>query len=225
MRATSYISICTILFSLTSFGQLKDRRDKISYSIGVNIGKSFKQQDMDLNLDVLFQGLKDARTGNKLLMGDQEMNDTLVAIRKETQERMAAKSAKEATENKKVGEDFLAANKKKDSVVTLPDGLQYKILREGTGKMPTLEDTVTVHYRGYLMDGTDFDNSYKRGEPATFPLSGVIKGWQEVLQLMKTGSKWQVFIPSDLGYGERGMGGVIGPNAVLIFDVELISFK
>jgi FKBP-type peptidyl-prolyl cis-trans isomerase FklB len=132
---------------------------------------------------------------------------------------------KAAEKNKKDGAAFLAENKKKEGVVTLPSGLQYKIITQGTGNTPKATDTVTVNYRGSLVDGTEFDSSYKRGQPATFPVNGVIKGWTEALQLMKEGAKWQLFIPSDLAYGEKGAGNVIGPNATLIFDVELISAK
>jgi FKBP-type peptidyl-prolyl cis-trans isomerase FklB len=225
MKLVSFAVIFALLVSLDASAQLKDKKDKISYSIGVNISKSLKRQDVDINLDLLFQGFKDGYSDAKLLMSEQEIQDTLMAFQKESMAKQAEKAKILGEENEKKGEVFLAENKKKDSVVTLPDGLQYKILRDGTGKTPTLEDTVTVQYRGSLIDGTEFDNSYKRGQPASFTLPGVIKGWQEALQLMKTGAKWQIFIPSNLGYGEKGYGSVIPPNSVLIFEIELISFK
>ncbi|MFI5253329.1 MAG: FKBP-type peptidyl-prolyl cis-trans isomerase [Bacteroidota bacterium] len=225
MKLIYGVAIAALLIPQIAFTQLKDRIDKISYSLGVSISKNLKRQNFDIHVDALIKGFKDAESNSKFLMTEQEMEETLVAFQKETMTKASEKSKKLAEENKKKGEAFLASNKAKDSVVTLTDGLQYKILHEGTGKMPTLEDTVTVNYRGYLIDGTEFDNSYKRGSPATFPLGGVIQGWQEALQLMKTGAKWQIFIPSNLGYGEKGSGAGIPPNAVLIFDVELISFK
>jgi FKBP-type peptidyl-prolyl cis-trans isomerase FklB len=149
----------------------------------------------------------------------------MMAFQQEMMANQSKKAGELAEKNQKEGEAFLAANKKKDSVITLPSGLQYKVIAEGTGKMPTLNDTVTTNYRGTLIDGTEFDNSYKRGEPATFPVSGVIPGWTEALQHMKVGAKWQLFVPSNLGYGERGAGETIGPNATLIFEVELLSIK
>jgi FKBP-type peptidyl-prolyl cis-trans isomerase FklB len=204
---------------------LKEQKDKVSYSIGMNIGNNLKKQSIDVNPDALVSGIKDALSGGKALMTEQEVNDTLMAFQKE----MAAKQAESLKElgekNKKEGEAFLADNKKKEGVITLPSGLQYKIIKEGTGETPKLTDTVTTNYRGTLIDGTEFDSSYRREQPATFPVKGVIAGWTEALQLMKVGSKWQVFIPSNLAYGERGAGRDIGPNATLIFEVELLSIK
>ena len=225
MKSVCVTVIIALLISLDASAQLKDKKDKISYSIGVNISKSLKRQEIDINLDLLLQGFKDGFSGAKLLMTEQEIQDTLMAFQKESMAKLAEKTKKLGEDNQKKGEAFLAENKKKDSIVTLPDGLQYKILRSGKGKSPTLEDSVTVHYRGMLLDGTEFDNSYKRGQPMTFMLPGVIKGWQEAIQLMKTGAKWKVFIPANLGYGEKGYGSVIPPNSVLIFEIELISFK
>lgn len=204
---------------------LKEQKEKVSYSIGMDIGKTMKKQSIDINPDVLAKGLKDAYTDSKPLMTEEEMRETMTAFQKEMmakqQERMKVLSEK----NKKEGEAFLAENKKKEGIKTLPSGLQYKVISEGTGEIPKATDTVSVNYRGTLTDGTEFDSSYKRGQPATFPVKGVIAGWTEVLQLMKTGSKWQLFIPSNLAYGDHGAGNTIGPNAVLIFEVELLSIS
>jgi FKBP-type peptidyl-prolyl cis-trans isomerase FklB len=175
---------------------------------------------------VLFRGLKDALAGSKLLLTDEEAKAALTALQTEVRAKEEAKSKAAAVENKKSGEAFLAANKAKEGIVTLPSGLQYKVIKEGTGPKPTAEDTVLCHYRGTLVDNTEFDSSYKRGEPLKIPVGGVIKGWTEAIQLMPVGSKWQLFIPSDLAYGERGApGSPIGPNSALIFDVELISVE
>ena len=205
--------------------ELKDQKDKVSYSIGINIGKNLKKQSVEVNPDILLQGIKDALSGGKTLMTDQEVNETMMNFQKEMMAKQQARMKELGEKNKKEGEAFLAENKKKEGVKTLPSGLQYKIIKEGDGKIPTINDTVTVNYRGTLIDGTEFDSSYQRGKPATFPVKGVIAGFSEALQLMKVGSKWQLFIPSNLAYGERGAGRDIGPNATLIFDVELLSIK
>ncbi|HYA12386.1 MAG TPA: FKBP-type peptidyl-prolyl cis-trans isomerase [Thermodesulfovibrionales bacterium] len=204
---------------------LKDQKDKLSYSIGMNIGNNFKKQSIDVNPDVLIQGIKDALSGGKTLMTEQEVNETLMNFQKEMMAKQMARQKELGEKNKKEGEAFLAENMKKEDVKTLPSGLQYKVIKEGDGKTPKITDTVTVHYRGTLIDGTEFDSSYTRGQPATFPVKGVIAGLTEALQLMKVGSKWQLFIPSNLAYGERGAGDDIGPNATLIFEVELVSIK
>jgi FKBP-type peptidyl-prolyl cis-trans isomerase FklB len=204
---------------------LESMQKKISYSIGMRIGRDFARQNIDIDPDILARGIRDAMTGAEPLMSDADAQAVMQAFQ---QERMAAQQAemKAAGEkNAKEGAVFLAENAKKDGVVSLPSGLQYKVLAEGTGNTPGPADTVTVNYRGTLVDGSEFDSSYKRGEPATFPVNGVISGWTEALQLMKEGAKWQLFIPSALAYGERGAGPVIGPNATLVFDVELISIK
>lgn len=204
---------------------LKTKKDKVSYVIGVNVGKGMQQQSIDIDPDIFAKGLKDAMTGAKTAMTDEEMRQVLTAFQKEMAEKQAEKMKVVAEKNKKEGEAFLAANKKKKGVKTLPSGLQYKVIKEGTGEMPKLTDTVTTNYRGTLIDGTEFDSSYKRGQPAKFLVKGVIAGWTEALQLMKVGSTWQLFIPSSLAYGERGAGNIIGPNATLIFDIELISIN
>jgi FKBP-type peptidyl-prolyl cis-trans isomerase FklB len=204
---------------------LQNQKDKLSYSIGSDIGRSLKNLSVDLNLDVLTQGIRDVMTGAKSKLTDEEIRQEMTAFQSQQVAKQREKMKALAEKNKKDEETFLAENKKKPGIVTLPSGLQYKVIKEGTGKAPKATDTVVVHYRGKLLDGTEFDSSYKRGEPATFPVNGVIPGWTEALQLMKTGSQWQLFIPSRLAYGENGAGNVIGPNALLIFDVELVSIK
>jgi FKBP-type peptidyl-prolyl cis-trans isomerase FklB len=210
--------------------QLKTKKDKVSYTIGLDMGNSLKQQKIEVDPKILAQGIKDALSGAKPLMTEQEVKDTIAALREELTARQKEQMAKQQEQmkaqgeaNKKEGDAFLAENAKKEGVKTLPSGLQYKVITEGKGKKPKATDMVTVNYRGTLLDGKEFDSSIKRGQPATFPVNGVIPGWTEALQLMKEGSKWQLVIPSSLAYKEQGAGGIIGPNAVLIFEVELIS--
>ena len=200
-------------------------KEKQSYSIGADIGNKLKSQSIDVDPDALAQGLKDAISGNKLLMTEQEIKESLSSLQKEMMEKQAERTKQLSEKNKKEGDTFLAENRKKEGVKTLPSGLQYKVITEGTGKTPKAEDTVITNYRGTLIDGTEFDSSYKRGQPATFPVKGVIPGWTEALQLMKEGSKWELFIPASLAYGERGAGNLIGPYTTLIFEIELISVK
>jgi FKBP-type peptidyl-prolyl cis-trans isomerase FklB len=205
---------------------LTSTKQKASYAIGMNWGTGLHRQGIDVDSAALIQGMKDALAGGKTLLTEDEARSALMQLQKEMQEKQQAKAAAEGDANKKEGDAFLAANKTKEGVVTLPSGLQYKILKEGNGPKPTASDSVVCNYKGTLINGTEFDSSYKRGEPATFPVTGVIKGWTEALQLMPVGSKWQLFIPPDLAYGPRGTpGGPIGPNATLIFEVELISIK
>jgi FKBP-type peptidyl-prolyl cis-trans isomerase FklB len=204
---------------------LKTERDKISYGIGMDIGENMKKQSIDIDPDKLAQGIKDVFSGGKLLMTEEEFRNTMENFRKDMMTKQKMQMQEISDKNKKEGEAFLAENKKKEGVITLPSGLQYKVIKEGAGNLPKAPDTVTVHYKGTLIDGTEFDSSYSRGEPASFPVNGVIPGWTEALQLMKAGSKWQLFIPSNLAYGERGAGGKIGPNSTLVFDVELLSIK
>jgi FKBP-type peptidyl-prolyl cis-trans isomerase FklB len=203
----------------------KDQKDKVSYSIGVEIGKNLKKQSVDVNSEFLVKGVKDAYAGGKFLMTDQEMAEALMAFQKEMMAKQQELAKKLGEKNQKEGEAFLAENKAKEGVTVLPSGLQYKVTKAGTGKKPKATDTVTVHYRGTLIDGTEFDSSYRRGQPVSFPVNGVIPGWTEALQLMEEGAKWQVFIPSKLAYGDRGAGPQIGPNATLIFEIELISIQ
>jgi|SRR3984885_255931 len=198
---------------------------KDSYALGINIGRSLKKQKVDLDTASVMRGIKDALAGSPSLLTDTEIDAGLKQLAAEAQKVQDAEQAKAGEANMKEGQEFLAANKTKDGVVTLPSGLQYKILTAGTGAKPTASDTVVCNYRGTFINGTEFDSSYKRGQPASFPVGGVIKGWTEALQLMPVGSKWQLFVPPDLAYGERGAGGAIGPNQTLVFDVELISIK
>jgi FKBP-type peptidyl-prolyl cis-trans isomerase FklB len=205
---------------------LKTQKDKASYAIGLNIGKSMHKDSVDVDTAILLRGLKDGLAGSKPLLTDEEARASMVALQTDLRKKQEEKMLIQGEANKKAGEAFLAENKTKDGVVTLPSGLQYKILTEGTGPKPTATDTVVCNYKGALLDNTEFDSSYKRGQPATFPLSNVINGWKEALQLMPVGSKWQLFIPSDLAYGARGgPGGGIGPNATLVFEVELMSIQ
>ena len=203
----------------------KTEKDKVSYGIGVSIAKNFKKQGIDVNVDILSRGLKDELTGAKLLIDKKEIAQVLMAYQQKMRHKMMEARKKAGEENKKKGEAFLAANKKKPGVVTLPDGLQYKIIEKGKGKKPTADDTVVVHYRGTLINGTEFDSSILRGKPMTVKLSKVIPGWREALPLMPMGSKWELFIPPSLAYGERGSGKAIGPNSTLIFEVKLIGIK
>ncbi len=202
----------------------KDTKEKASYSIGVSIGQNFKNQGADLNLEIVLQGMKDAVEGKKTLMTDQEIRETMMSFSAQVRAKTQEKQKEAGEKNRKEGEAFLAENKKKDGVKTTPSGLQYKVITMGTGPKPATNDTVVTHYRGTLIDGSEFDSSYKRGEPATFPVTGVIKGWTEALQLMPVGSKWQLFIPSELAYGPSGRPS-IPPSSTLLFDLELISIK
>lgn len=223
--------ICITTVSLASIclaqdkPQLKDQKDKASYSIGYDIGATFKKQNIDLNTDALMSGLKEGLAGKEGTLSKEERDKTLEAFQKEMMEKQVAASKEAATKNAAEGEKFLAENKKKEGVKTTDSGLQYKVLKEGSGPSPKETDTVVTNYKGTLLDGTEFDSSYKRNEPATFPVNRVIKGWTEALQLMKPGAKYQLFIPATLAYGERGAGREIGPNATLIFEVELLSIK
>ncbi len=225
----SCISFAVILVASSGFAQqatqLKDEKDKVSYSIGLDIGTTFKKQKMDINLDTLNAGLRDAISGNKPLLTDEQVKETMTAYSKSMMEKQAAVAKETAAKNGAEGEKFLAENKSKEGVKTTPSGLQYKVIKDGDGPMPKETDTVVTHYRGTLLNGTEFDSSIKRNEPATFPVNRVIKGWTEALQMMKVGSKYQLFIPASLAYGERGAGQDIGPNETLIFDVELLEIK
>ncbi|MFZ0416915.1 MAG: FKBP-type peptidyl-prolyl cis-trans isomerase [Candidatus Sulfotelmatobacter sp.] len=208
---------------------LKTQKEKFSYALGMKTGQrmaeSFTKQSVPFDPAILARGLKDGLSGGKTLMTDEEAQAAIKAVQEEVSKKQQEKMQEAGAANKKEGEAFLAANKGKEGVVTLPSGLQYKVLKEGTGPKPTASDTVVCNYRGTLIDGKEFDSSYKRGQPATFPVSGVIKGWTEALQLMPVGSKWQLFIPPDLAYGERGAGADIGPDTMLTFEVELLSIE
>jgi len=202
---------------------LKTDADKQSYAMGMNLGSGLKRNGMTLNPALVARGMKDAQSGGKTLLTEEEVRAALAQLQSSVRQKAEAKSKEEGAANRKTGEEFLAANKAKPGVVTLPSGLQYKILQEGTGPKPTASDTVSCNYVGTLISGKEFDASAKHGGPASFPVSGVIKGWTEALQLMPVGSKWQLFVPADLAYGDRGAGGDIGPGDTLIFEVELLS--
>jgi FKBP-type peptidyl-prolyl cis-trans isomerase FklB len=201
---------------------LKDPKQRASYSIGADIGSNFKRQEIEIDAKALAAGLNDALAG-KTTLTDAEMKETLNNFRKDLQSKMEVKQKSAGDKNVKEGEAFLAANAKKEGVKTTASGLQYKVIKSGTGASPKSTDSVKVHYHGTLVDGTVFDSSVERGEPVTFGVSEVIPGWTEALQLMKEGDKWQLYIPSKLAYGERAAGPKIGPNSTLIFDVELLS--
>ena len=219
------VIVSASLLALPLFGQekspqLKDQKDKVSYSIGMNIGFNLSKQKVDINPDILAAGIKDAIAGKPQLTQDQ-VKEVMAQFEKDMEQKQKELGEK----NKTQGAKFLEDNKKKPGVKTTASGLQYKVEKEGTGAQPKATDMVTVNYRGTLIDGTEFDSSYKRGQPATFPVNGVIKGWTEALQLMKQGAKYQLFIPAALAYGERAMGPDIAPNSTLIFDVELQEVK
>jgi FKBP-type peptidyl-prolyl cis-trans isomerase FklB len=202
---------------------LSTDKDKTSYAIGMDLGNKLKSQSIEVDTAILLRGMNDGIAGNKALMTDEEMRTSLTALSTQIRAKQTA-MLKELTEkNKSEGDAFLAENKSKEGVVALPSGLQYKILKAGDGPKPAASDSVVCNYKGTLINGKEFDSSYKRGQPATFPVGGVIKGWTEALQLMPVGSKWQLFIPPDLGYGERGAGADIQPDSTLIFEVELMS--
>jgi FKBP-type peptidyl-prolyl cis-trans isomerase FklB len=203
---------------------LGDEKSRVSYAIGMMLGHNWQQQGLEVDPEIAARAIKDIQSGGATLLSQTEMQETLTAFQKEFKVKQQKIQEEKAIKNKAEGADFLAANKAKPGVVTLPDGLQYTVLTEGSGAMPQADNVVSVHYRGTLLDGTEFDSSYKRGQPAQFPVNGVIRGWTEALQLMKTGSKWKLFIPSDLAYGENGQRS-IPPNSVLIFEVELLSVQ
>ncbi|MGC8990118.1 MAG: FKBP-type peptidyl-prolyl cis-trans isomerase [Verrucomicrobiia bacterium] len=200
---------------------LKDNKEKFSYALGMSLGNNLRRSGIpldEIDPNAIMEGVKEGYDPSKARLSESEARDVIMTTQREARTRLAEK-------NKKEGEKFLEENKKKEGVVTLPSGLQYKIIAEGSGESPKSNDMVTVNYRGTLIDGTEFDSSYKRGQPAKFGVNGVIKGWSEALQLMKPGAKWQLFIPPELAYGERGSGLAIGPNSTLVFDVELLSVE
>ena len=191
----------------------------------MNLGTTLHKQSVPVDPNILARGVKDALAGGKTALTEDQARATLMEVQTEMRKKQEEQMQIAGAASKKEGEAFLAANKSKEGVVTLPSGLQYKILTQGTGPKPTPSDSVVCNYRGTLINGTEFDSSYKRGEPATFPVTGVIKGWTEALQLMPVGSKWQLFVPSDMAYGERSPAPQIGPNSTLIFEVELLSIQ
>jgi len=203
--------------------ELKTENDKINYSVGYRLGGDFKRQQVEMNSDMLLQGFQDATGGDKPLMTEQEMVTVLTSLATRVQAAQMERLKQQATENLEAGEAFLDEYSKKEGVTTLPSGLQYKVITVGAGKSPQKSDKVTVHYRGTLIDGTEFDSSYSRNKPATFGVGQVIPGWTEALQLMKEGDKWELVVPSKLAYGERGAGTRVPANSTLVFEVELIS--
>lgn len=228
------ILVAVLIISALCFGEVqktvkkikfKDQREKLSYSIGLDIGKNLKKQEIDINTKLLLKGLTDALSGTTPSLTEEEIKEVFTTFQKAMETKQNEKKLKLAEKNKTEGEAFLVANKTKEGVVTLPSGLQYKELTPGKGPSPIATDTVTVNYQGTLIDGTEFDSSYKRGQPLKIGVSGVIPAWTEALQLMKVGAKWQLFIPANLAYGTQGAGQVIGPDAVLIFEVELLGIE
>lgn len=204
---------------------LKTDKEKQSYAMGMNLGIGLHRQGMTLDPALVARGLRDAQAGGKTVMTEDEARAAVQQFQNQVREKMQSAAQGQDAANRKSGQEFLEANKSKPGVITLPDGLQYKIVKEGDGPKPTASDTVTCNYRGTLIDGKEFDSSYKRGQPASFPVGGVIKGWTEALQLMPVGSKWELYIPADLGYGDRGAGQDIGPGETLIFEIDLLGIQ
>lgn len=202
---------------------LSTEKEKISYILGHQTGANFKRNGIELDLKAFNTAIEEAIAGKKSQISPEETQKILVAFQGQIESKMAAKNKEAGEKNAKEGKTFLEENAKKPGVVKLPSGLQYKVIKEGTGPQPKDSDTVTTHYKGTLINGTTFDSSIDRGEPVSFPVGGVIKGWTEALKLMKVGSKWQLVIPSELAYGAQGAGPDIGPNSTLVFEVELLS--
>jgi FKBP-type peptidyl-prolyl cis-trans isomerase len=203
---------------------LKTEKDRTSYGIGVQTGRNLRRDGMDADLDLLVRGIKDGLAGNKLLVSEKELRQIMNTVQVEMRKKIVANRRMLGEENKRAGADFLAANGKKDGVVTLQSGVQYKIVKAGDGKKPQLSDTILVNYRGTRLDGFEFDAS-PDGAPATLNVGQLIAGWKEAMQLMPVGSKWQLVVPSHLAYGDRGVGQDIGPHQTLLFDVELVGIK
>ena len=220
MLSAAIVLLTSVAAKAQNAPEPKIDKDNFSYALGMNLGENLRKQGLDLDPKVLMKAFADSFNGDKTAMTDQQMGTVLMAVAQEIRKKQAEKSAVAQKE----GEAFLAANKTKEGVVALPSGLQYKILKEGMGEKPTLDDTVVCNYKGTLINGTEFDESEKHGGPVTFPVKAVIAGWTEALQLMPMGSKWQLFVPSNLAYGPQGPGD-IGPNATLIFEVELVSIQ
>ena len=204
--------------------ELKEQKDKVSYCIGVDIGRSLERNGTDVDVDVLARGMKDLLTGRPLLMTDEEIRTVFDQVKNENAAKQYAKFEAKAQVNKDEAAAFLERHGKEEGVMILPSGLQYRVLKEGSGRSPKPDDQVSVHYRGTFIDGREFDSSYERGQPALFPLKGVIAGWTEALQLMKEGARWKIAVPPDLAYGERGTpGGPIGPHQALLFELEVLQ--
>lgn len=228
MKRTVLVGLALGMSLSLALGQevkLESQKDKTSYALGMNMGTNLKRQEVEVNLELLVRGIKDALSGSESLLNDDQMRETFQTLQTEMRRKAEDRRKAEGEKNKKEGEAFLKENAAKDGVVSLPSGLQYKVVKEGSGPIPQQTDRVKVHYRGRLIDGTEFDSSHQRGQPASFPLTGVIRGWTEALQLMKVGSEWELYIPSGLAYGERGSPPKIGADAVLIFNVELLGIE
>ncbi|TFG89691.1 MAG: FKBP-type peptidyl-prolyl cis-trans isomerase [Gemmatimonadales bacterium] len=231
MSKTMHVIFATLLLVAIAAGctaeeavvKLDDAKQRISYTIGLNIGKDFKAQGVEIDTTALMAGVRDGIAGSAPRLTEEQMKAEIQSFREGMVSKQEAKQKALGEKNKKDGAEFLAKNAKTEGVKVTASGLQYKVLKEGTGPIPTKESIVKVHYRGTLIDGTVFDSSYDRNEPLTLPVGGVIPGWTEALALMKEGSKWQLYIPADLAYGEEGAPPVIGPNATLLFEVELLS--
>ena len=219
------IAIFAVAAAAQDTSQFKTPQEKISYALGMEIGNNFRKQALDVDPASVGRGLADAFAGGKTLLTEDEMRAVLASAQEEYRKKQAAVRAEKAQAALKDGEAFLAANKSKEGIITLPSGLQYKILKAGSGEKADADDTVVCNYRGTLIDGTEFDSSARHNGPATFPVKGVIRGWKEALLLMPAGSKWQLFVPSYLAYGESGAGQIIPPNSALIFEVELLSVQ
>jgi FKBP-type peptidyl-prolyl cis-trans isomerase len=227
MKGRILISIIVLFFAGPLFGQeralLKEKKDRMSYAIGVDVGNSLIKQHVDVNLDVLKEAIGDVLSNRKLLLTDKERAEIKADVERDMAEEKARRQKTAAEKNRKEEEKFLAENKLKNGVVTLPSGLQYTIVTDGAGKVPKEDDMVSAHYRVSLIDGTEVEDSQKKGEPGEFVLENVIPGWREGVGMMKTGSKWRLFIPSKLAYGEDGVGELVGPNTMLIFDIDLLK--
>lgn len=224
------IAACVLLATplTTAWAQepkLETTIEKASYLIGRNIGETIKGDDLGLDIDILSAGLREALAGKESRISEEDSEQVMVAFQKIMEDKMTAKAAEDTKRNQEAADKFLAENAKREGVKVTESGLQYEILKEGTGAKPAADDTVSVHYHGTLLDGTVFDSSVERNQPAQFPVNGVIKGWTEALQLMPAGSKWKLFIPADLAYGDRGAGRDIGPGATLVFEVELLEIQ
>ncbi len=227
MRTVLAIALCIVLTSCQNNAQdnveLKSQKDSISYAIGMNIGNSFRTQEIEVDRDVLMAGMKNAMEEKNVKLTEEQAMAVMQAFQQQMMQKQMEKQKKQGEENKVEGDKFLAENAKKEGVKVTASGLQYKVVKMGDGAIPTKDDKVECHYKGTLIDGKVFDSSYDRGQPATFPVTGVIPGWVEALQMMPTGSKWILYIPGNLAYGERGAGQDIGPNATLIFEIELLK--
>lgn len=221
MKFRLWATLGTVFFAHSAFSAaaLDTEKQRFSYAVGIQIGQSLKQDGLDVDADALGQAISDVLNDRSPQLSMEEMQAAVQTF----QERVQAERSAAAESNRTAGEAFLAENKKDPEVVETGSGLQYRVIEEGTGQSPQADDTVKVHYRGVLIDGTEFDSSYARGEPVEFPVNNVIEGWQEALPLMKEGAKWKIYVPAELAYGERGAGPSIGPNATLIFDIELLS--